>query len=295
MKSMNFSLFLCLMMACMLIAGCSDDKETTTSFKVGDVSNTSCLRESRSVSTWGNPILKLTRKGSNLFCQLTDYEVNCAHGDIQVSCKEVGQTLNISLDEGLGELMASCVCPININFTIFDALQDQYQLVLNGRPLGYVSFKEHQEMSIDLFTLAVAYEEGFRYPLRLNGFSVLAAGTATPGEDGSLLVELYNHRDVRQMECFLKNYRLPDSYSFLEATIEQDEKGWMVINILTDGILRDAGGSRATLYFNLVNYEDRPAYRLRVLQTTGKKDAEGHFTGERTEILYEGGIDVVVP
>ena len=27
----------------------------------------------------------------------------------------------------------------------------------------------------------------------------------------------------------------------------------------------------------------------------GKKDAEGHFTGERTEILYEGGIDVVVP
>ena len=119
MKSMNFSLFLCLMMACMLIAGCSDDKETTTSFKVGDVSNTSCLRESRSVSTWGNPILKLTRKGGNLFCQLTDYEVNCAHGDIQVSCKEVGQTLNISLDEGLGELMASCVCPININFTIF--------------------------------------------------------------------------------------------------------------------------------------------------------------------------------
>ena len=69
----------------------------------------------------------------------------------------------------------------------------------------------------------------------------------------------------------------------------------MVINILTDGILRDAGGSRATLYFNLVNYEDRPAYSLRVLQTTGKKDAEGHFTGERTEILYEGGIDVVVP
>ena len=292
MKSMNFSLFLCLMMACMLIAGCSDDKETTTSFKVGDVSNTSCLRESRSVSTWGNPILKLTRKGSNLFCQLTDYEVNCAHGDIQVSCKEVGQTLNISLDEGLGEIMANCLCPINVSFTIFDALQDQYQLMLNGRALGYISFKDHQVMSIDLNTLAVAYEEGFQYPLRLNSFSVLGAGSAPTGEDAGLLVELHNHREVKQMECLIKNYHLPEAYSFLDATIEEDEQGCMVINILTDGIMREDGDSRATLYLVIVNCEDKPAYRLRVLQTTGKKDAEGHFTGERTETLYEGSINV---
>ena len=292
MKSKNLSIVMCLMMVGMFIAGCSDDKETSSFSKVGDVSNSSCLRESRAEGVWGNPILTLKRVGNNLYCQLTDYVVNCAHGEIQVGCKEDGQTLNINLDEGLGEIMANCLCPINVSFTIFDALQDQYQLMLNGRALGYISFKDHQVMSIDLNTLAVAYEEGFQYPLRLNSFSVLGAGSAPTGEDAGLLVELHNHREVKQMECLIRNYHLPEAYSFLDATIEEDEQGCMVINILTDGIMREDGDSRATLYLVIVNCEDKPAYRLRVLQTTGKKDAEGHFVGERTETLYEGSINV---
>ena len=88
MKTNNFCFVMCLLLAGMFIVGCNDDDKETGSSKMGDVSNSSCLRESRAESVWGNPMLTLTREGNNLFCQLTDYEVNCAFGNLKVYCKE---------------------------------------------------------------------------------------------------------------------------------------------------------------------------------------------------------------
>lgn len=281
---------MCLMMG-MFIVGCNDDdKETGSSSKVGDVSNSSCLRESRAESVWGNPMLTLTREGNNLFCQLTDYEVNCAFGDIKVYCKEDNQALNISVDEGTGDIVANCICPVNISFTIFDALQDQYQLNLNGRAIGYVSFKGHSKAMVDLRTLAVAYEEGFQYPLKARDFYFEEITSQQQSSDAPVL-RLYNFSDLHIIQTIFDSFRLPSEFSFFEATAEEDEDGTLVINVLSDGVPSADSDRRANMFMYIVNYQEK-TYHLRLQQSVGKKDAQGQFVGEQTFTLYEGDITI---
>lgn len=123
---------------------------------VGDVSNTECANRTRSESP---EILKLTRTESGLVGELRDHRVNCAHhGDVIVMCQEDGQNLSIKIDENIpGGIIATCQCPINIYFTIFNALEDEYQLTVDGRNVGMVSFKEHAVIEINLWTLEQTY------------------------------------------------------------------------------------------------------------------------------------------
>lgn len=289
MKSKNLSLVMYLMMG-LFIAGCNDNDKETGSAKVGDVSNSSCLRESRAESVWGNPMLTLTREGNNLYCQLTNYKVNCAFGDVQVYCKEQGLVLNISVDEGLGEVVSNCICPINISFTIFDALQEQYQLNLNGRAIGYVSFNGHTKAMVDLNTLAVAYDEGFQYSLKAVDFHFDELTSQQQASDAPSFT-LYNSIDLHQLMVIFKDFRLPSEFSFYEATVEEDEEGAMVINFLSDGAPSADSKRLANMFLTIVNYKEK-TYHLRVLQSVGKKDADDRFVGEQAECLYEGDITI---
>jgi len=127
---------------------------------VGDVSNTDCASRTRSEGNIGNPRLKLTRFDGGLYGELINCEVNCAYGKVNVICEEDGQKLSIFVDEGNGDIWADCICHINIYFTIYNALQEEYQLLFRGTDVGTVSFKEYSVVEIDLETLEQTYGDG---------------------------------------------------------------------------------------------------------------------------------------
>ena len=255
--------------------------------KVGQVVNTECAKRTRAEGIMGHPTLKLTREGSNIYCELTDYEVNCAYGDIQVSCKEKGNKLHITVDQGLDEIVVNCLCPINIYFSIFDTSLDEYQLTLDGKEIGIASFKEHQVVLIDLWTLEIAHEEGFEYPLKAIDFYATETFLYT---DLDPCIFFHNYRDRHYLSCSFRNFRLFEGYTYLNATAELDEDGTLIITILSDGSSSSDYNRFANLSFGIVNYEEKP-YHLKLRQTIGKMNEDVQFVGEQTLTLYEGEVN----
>lgn len=258
-----------------------------TEVTVGDVSNTDCASRTRAESVIGHPTLKLTRNEYGLLGELNDFEVNCAYGDITVICKEEGQSLAISVDEGISGASASCICQINIYFTIFNALKDEYQLTMKGRNVGTVSFKDHSVVEIDLKTLEQAYEEGFDYPVRTqNFFAEEKTNYVKPSQDLSQSLSIDYYGDKYRVCCF-GNYILPREYSYLDVQAETDKDGTVVINVLTDGLPDKNSGRVADLFFDLVNLQS-DNYHLRLNHTV-----LAGSPNECTVTLFEGDITLV--
>lgn len=259
----------------------ADDSDVT----VGDVSNTECANRTRSESVMGNPTLKLTRTENGLLGELNNYKANCAYGNVNVICQENGQRLTINVDEGLGDLYADCVCPINIYFTIFNALKEEYELTMSGKDVGTVSFKEHSVVEIDLLTLEQAYEEGFYYTVKAQGFwPYEITNNVKPDQDLSQSLCIYIY-DNPQLNCVFRNYRLPLDYTYLDVQAGLDQEGTMVINVLTDGIPdKDRSKRVAHLFFDIVNVlNDNYHLRLNHIVSAGSMN-------ECTVCLYEGDI-----
>ena len=268
----------------------ADDEVT-----VGDVSNTGCADESRTrgESVMGHPTLKLTRFENGLYGELNNCEVNCAYGKIKVICQENENDLSIGVDPGYGDVIALCLCHINIYFTIFNALKDEYHLTVKGQDVGTVSFKEHSVVEIDLLTLERAYEEGFEYPIGVQKFQVgRITDELKPDGDYSQSLDLYYYEEAgyHLLYCFFQNYALPCEYSILDAQAELEQDSIMVINVLTDGIPDKSCKRVAQLGFSILNIL-RDSYHLRLNHTILAKDEDGQ---ERpyTVCLYEGDIDL---
>ena len=258
------------------------------------MSNTDCSSESRAESVLGHPILKLKRFDGGLFGQLLNYPVTCSFGEIKVICEENGQELTFDV-EGGGS--ANCICPINISFTIFNAMQDEYRLKIKGLKvggvdLGTVSFKEHPVVEFDLETLERAYEEGFEYPVKVINFNAQER-TYSPDKDMSkkFTITNYDINGSRLLDCWFWNYSLPCEYTYLDAQAEVVEDSTLVVNILTDGIPEQSCKRIAHLTFKIVN-TIRDSYRLQLNHTILVKSVDGE---ERrcTVCLYEGNITLL--
>lgn len=212
-----------LIITALLAIGCDNKNNNDSNVEgitVGDVSNSDCESRTRAEEIMTTPTLKLTREGNNIYGELNNYFVNCAYGDVKVICKEDGQTLKLRVDEGLGDLIANCVCPINIYFTIFNALSDEYQLTLNESQLCTISFKDHDVVMIDLITLDMITDTGLTGKWDLvevqNGPAGMCKdGYTTRYESGSVIIDLkengeivFNYDDGR-VETM--NYSLPEN------------------------------------------------------------------------------------
>jgi len=260
----------------------TDDSGVT----VGDVSNSQCSSRTRSESVIGHPTLKLTRSESGLQGELINHEVNCAYGNVKVICKEDGERLNIFVDEGTGDILADCICQINVYFTIFNALKDEYSLSVNGRNAGTASFKEHSVVEIDLETLEQAHEEGFEYPLKAQNFwPYEITEYIQPDYDRNQSLKFY-YMGEKWLSCVFSNYVLPEEYTYLDVQAESDENDSLVVNILTDGIPDKDCKRVGHLFFDIINAM-KDAYHLRLNHTVlaGSEN-------ERTFCLYEGDITV---
>ena len=257
---------------------------------VGDVSNTDCVWRTRSEGNIGNPRLKLTRFDGGLYGELINCEVNCAYGNIKVTCQESGSNLNIGVDEGTGDIVATCVCQINIYFTIFNALQEEYQVVVRGKNIGMVSFKEHSVVEIDLETLAQAYEEGFDYPIRAEFVSTYEfTKNLQPNQNLNKVLEFLQGEGQNSLFCSYQNYVLPCEYTYLDVQAELDQDSTLLINVMTDGIPGQGCLRVATLFFNLVNVF-KESYHLKFYHTILSNDEERQV--RCSVCLYDGVLNV---
>lgn len=246
---------------------------------VGDVSNSGC-KSTRSESVAGHQILKLTRTESGLVGELRDYWANCGYEDIKVMCEEDGQNLTINVNDDI-EYWTNCECIINVYFTIFNALKDEYQITVQGKNVGTVSFKEHSVVEIDLNTLERAYEEGFEYPLKVEATTVLLQ--SGPGSDQSLDIL---HCDNCCFRFAIYNYVLPPDYSYIDVQPVFNEDSTLVVNVLTDGDPNKEGSQAARLSFliyNMMKYNYHLQLNHTILNGT---------ENEATACLYEGDITV---
>jgi hypothetical protein len=153
------TLFLTLL-AMILMAGCSTAESGVS---VGNVHNTECPHSStRSIQAGSDEdevvpeiprlAIKLTRHGNSVSGEFTNYSVVCSHGELYVDCQQTGQKLDINVREkknNQGGLAAQCLCWVNIYFTLYDVEGDTFQLSLDGRELGEISFKESNVVEIN--------------------------------------------------------------------------------------------------------------------------------------------------
>ena len=255
---------------------------------VGDVSNSDCRQMTRAEGVAGHTILKLTRSETGLVGELRNYGINCGYGDVKVLCEEDGDDLTIVIDDDAGEHSADCTCPINIYFTLFNVMQDEFHLKVRGRSernVGTISFKEHSMVEIDLSTLVILYDESFEYHLKAQGFWVLPI----PDNVDPVIQKLsIGHESETAFGCAYENYVLPLDYSYLDVKATLDGDSTLVINVQTDGIPDKNGKQIGKLYFNIVN-TFRDAYHLQVNHTIlfGSEN-------EQTTCVYEGDITVPI-
>lgn len=128
-----------------MVVGCSSSE--SSDIFIGRQSNSECDRSTRSFDAKETPVLKMTRDGDNIRAELQNYEVYCIYDDLKVTCEAEDKFINIKLSD---LEPTDCKCRINIYFTIYNAMENSYQLTLNGKLLGVISFQESQVVQVDL-------------------------------------------------------------------------------------------------------------------------------------------------
>ena len=143
-----------------LLTGCSTAESGVS---VGNVHNTECssssTRSTQAEAEEGEDVpeiprlaIKLTRQGEIIVGEFTNYMIPCSHGDLYVDCQQTDRKLDINVREkknNQGGLAAQCLCWVNIYFTLYDVEGDTFQLSLDGRNLGEISFKESNVVEIN--------------------------------------------------------------------------------------------------------------------------------------------------
>jgi len=130
------------------VVSCSSSE--SSDIFIGRQSNSECDRSTRGLDAKETPVLKLTRDGDNIRAVLQNYEVYCIYDDLKVTCEAEDKLINIKLSD---LEPTDCKCRINIYFTIYNAWENSYQLSLNGKLLGMISFQDSQVVQINLDTL----------------------------------------------------------------------------------------------------------------------------------------------
>ena len=128
-KYLAVALFVCGLLSC-----------SSTDSLIGDVSLSKCLNtrsfnqeESDSI-TECHELVKLTRGERDVYCEWCNFWINCMTSDVIVDCEKEDGKMVIRYSQvykdGIG---ATCSCPVTLYFTIRDAAQDRFMLVIRDR------------------------------------------------------------------------------------------------------------------------------------------------------------------
>lgn len=285
--------YLFLFTAMALLTGCSTSQ---VGVSVGNFSNSECLNNTRTAYATSTK-LKLTRNGNNINGELLGYQANCWHGQLSVDCQQQGCCMDINVREHHGEkdLIANCLCPINIYFTLYDVEGDKFQLKLDGDSLGVVSFEEHNIVQIDTYTHDQTYEEDFDYPLLINYYHH-EINALDPDGYNDMEMGLYYSHSLKQISGYYHNYFIPCDTKQVEVKLDVDEDGTLIISPLMDGKTTDGKQSgdcirRSDIVFDIQN-TTKDSYHVKVNpHAVTIKDEDGT---EHEEVVcdFEGDLSV---
>lgn len=273
-----------------MLAACS----TNNGLYVGDVSNTACTR-TRSGNVVGiidNPTLKLTKEGSTIAGLLKNYEVVCSSSkDVVVKCSQEGSLLQIEAYENpVDGIRPTCVCPVNVYFTLYDTEGDRFRVKLNNEELGEVSFANHSIVEIDRRTLRQAYEEGFDFSESLGETSIYPSEyrpDLMPYDKPRL--ELSYTGELHQLYGRYWYYRMPCNYQKFDVVMDIESDGTLVFRLDTDGQYSADCDNRAQVTFSMINAQ-KDSYRIKVNPHTVTVVGEDGQMHEQTICDYEGEL-----
>ena len=260
---------------------------------VVNTSNSECDLATRSEGDINHSTLKITQYGDIFHCVLSNYEVSCGHGDLIVKCRQEGQNLSIvvnDLNTRNDGVSTSCICPLNVYFTIQGAEGKSFHVILDQKDLGEVSFINHRVVEIDRVTLEQAYEEGFDYRERLSEV-VTTPMKYLPEEmpwDKPRLELSYN-ADMHTIYGTYWYFRMPCDYTKFDMVMDTDIDGTLVFKINTNGDYSSTCESYSQIVFKMLNAQ-KDEYRVKI---NPHKDYIRDSDGNEHEITvydYEGVI-----
>ena len=98
-----------------------------------ETQNSGCLSRTRDYMEW-EPAIVLEKQGNTLTVEVQNYISNCATSDFVVKSSISGGsdgeplTLSAEVHPVLGELLADCICPFNVTFTVRDLEANTFYL-----------------------------------------------------------------------------------------------------------------------------------------------------------------------
>ena len=132
MKTKTLSLLVSVLMAMIAFVGCEKEHEPEQEpEEIAESHNTIVTYSECKAHKGFNDIVTSVRyENGTLYFTHTDVEFNCAINDVSVVPEVNGQTINIAMNEVCGELVADCLCPIDVNYSIDNIKAGTYTIVV---------------------------------------------------------------------------------------------------------------------------------------------------------------------
>lgn len=231
----------------MMLAACSSTDPLVQYAKdVDNLTNTKCGAPTRAALE-ESAKMKLTRTGKDINCELIDYGMPCDmawEGGFYVDCRMEEGKMKVNFYETTHpELGRTCMCYINIYFTVRDVEEDEFMLMLRDKEVGMVSFKEHSTVYIDLWSNDMSYDKDFDYKPVLTKFNYYEETSADYINDEGFtygLPERYfsissaNDHLNKSIGIYYSNFALPCEMTKLDMVMDEEEDGTLVLRFVTD-------------------------------------------------------------
>ena len=273
-----------------VLTGCSANNYD--GLVVSKMSNTRCNQATRSDGDLSHSTIKLTRDGNIIHVVLSNYLINCKYDDLIVNCSQQGH-LSIAINklhDGKDGVSGTCLCPVNIYFSIENTKGDSFHVVLDYKDLGEVSFKDHSVVEIDLLTHEQAYEEGFDYSERFAG--ILTTPMDNYPEEQLRerpRLELSYNAGSHTIQGIYRFYRMPCYFTKFDMVMDTETDGTLVFKFDTNGIYSSSCESYSQIIFKMLNAQ-KEEYRVKINPHIDYiKDSDG-TEHEITVYDYEGVI-----
>lgn len=292
MKMKNLRMIFAALSA-VVLAGCASSN--TDGLAVGKVSNTECdnLRQTRTDGDMSHSMIKLTREGNNIVCELQDVFVSCHHGDLSVNCRQDGPNLDISVVDshagGDDEIATNCACYVNFYFTIYDAEGDDFVVSFLGQKYN-VSFKEKNYVEIDRNTGVVA-PGGFEYKEKLDSFNFYLNSEGEYDESKfKPFLRLELPAESTDLGGHYEWRRMPSDLTKIDVTMDVEADGTLVFRLTHDGTANCESTGLYDISFHAINLT-KDSYRVKVNpHKEVVKDADG-TTHEETVCDFDGTLN----
>lgn len=196
--------------------------------------------------------LKITKEDNNLYCEAKNYAVGCGYGDIDLQCShnsdEVNVNVNVSARESSDGISSSCLCTINLYFTISGVEQDKFKFSMPQFVTTDIDMQGHKSVMIDIDTKETVFDDDLVFPLSLHEYYFEKDTYISPLSPDSLKawreinygdkdrrIEFKTEKFYHYLDGKIYQYAIPSDAENLELKAYVDGDGSLVLKVIHDG------------------------------------------------------------